>query len=458
MIAPIIRLRPGSVHGPEPADGNSKQNMQATIPGSADSPNRQLYLAGQRFLRALKQPAQGKYTTAELQPIALDYATSVAELRTAVEFVQAVNQIAAVAGAKAKQLILSGENVLLTPALIGQLRRCPPERLKIALRQAASGLHPCARPVPEGTPPEFAPWDHDLYRLRQARHLLERSQSVAIQSLSLDQRPVLYRDATATRVAAAAIAVALQHWTGRKERPRPTVALTRGPEQNLLAGTRKARLLVEAVTHDLPLAISRHCPSPKPLQQLQAATATVYGLAARLAAGTRPVANGRSSRAAALLSEQAEGPDARPGTYVMVLQAEQPAILRIGRLETFWLPAGFFLYVGSAFAPNLVQRRIARHRSTEATLRWNLDHIKTIARPIELWWTHHAEKVECRWAMALAELPGCCCPAPGCGANDCKNCPAHFYWTGKRPSCQAFAEVVGQAIADHGPICCQRLG
>jgi Uri superfamily endonuclease len=81
---------------------------------------------------------------------------------------------------------------------------------------------------------------------------------------------------------------------------------------------------------------------------------------------------------------------------------------------------------------------------------WNLDHFKAVARPIELWWTH--SKVECRWAMALAELPGYHCPAPGFGSNDCKICPAHFYHHVGPPSAEEFAVHIRQAIPDHAPI------
>ena len=85
---------------------------------------------------------------------------------------------------------------------------------------------------------------------------------------------------------------------------------------------------------------------------------------------------------------------------------------------------------------------------------WNLDHIKAIAQPVEVWWTNHSKqkKVECPWALALAELPDYFCPAPRFGGNDCKSCPAHLYYTAKRPSCEAFAAVVRQEIPNHGPI------
>src|SRR4051812_19623689 len=110
------------------------------------SQNRKLFCDGESYLPLLRPASQGRYTTEELDPIASQYHTSVSELRTAIEFVDAVNQIAKIAGASAKKLILSGKHPLLTPVLIHKLCRRTPEHLRVALRQAADGLHPLARP------------------------------------------------------------------------------------------------------------------------------------------------------------------------------------------------------------------------------------------------------------------------------------------------------------------------
>jgi hypothetical protein len=52
---------------------------------------RKLYQDGKRYLEELRTPKQGKYVQDELKPIAEAYQTSVAEVRTAVDFVLAVN-------------------------------------------------------------------------------------------------------------------------------------------------------------------------------------------------------------------------------------------------------------------------------------------------------------------------------------------------------------------------------
>jgi hypothetical protein len=62
--------------------------------------------------------------------------------------------------------------------------------------------------------------------------------------------------------------------------------------------------------------------------------------------------------------------------------------------------------------PGRVAARTGRHLSTDAPLRWNVDHLKAISKPVEIWWTNAPDEVECRWAMALASLPEFACPAP----------------------------------------------
>jgi len=380
----------------------------------APSQNRKLYRDDQRYLRGLRPAAQGKYAQTVLRPIARDYATSVAGVRTAVEFVDAVNQIAMAVGESAKKLLLSAKNPLLTPVLVGNLCR-------LSREQAANGLHPLARPVPAGTATEFVVWDYDLHRLRcAARYLGEKEPDQPARSPV--EKTAVHRHAIATRVAAAAISMALERFVPPGS---PDTANISMMAQGMVLSkcAMKARKLVEAVAHDLPLALSQRLPSPRALEELLSATHDVHALASRLADLTRPGTTGQPNRAL-LVSDRPEGPDSRPGTYIMIMLSERPSVLRAGRLETFWLPAGFLIYVGSACGGGGIKKRTDRHRIPDAPRMWNLDHHKAIASPKEVWWTEHVETVECRWAMALAGLPGYRCPAPRFGGNDCKSLPS----------------------------------
>lgn len=434
--------------------------MTASKPGRGGSDNRKLYQEGEHYLRELPVlPQDEKYPQATLKPVAAKYVTSVAEVRTAVEFVAAVDRIARAAGASAKELILSGQNILLTPVLVGRLCKLSPERLQEALRNAAEGRHPRARPVPEDTPPDLARWDDHLHRLQRASNLLTQEDQLRPASLlSPEEKQAVYRKATATRAALSALLLALRSFGGSDRAPPRRAPRAMVHKVPLLTTVKRVRAEAERVTHDVPLDLSQHGASPPALRALTAAATDLCDWANCLAEHTRLFA-WPPPPAPSLLCEHAREPGAGAGTYIMILHADQPAVRRIGRLETFWLPAGFFLYVGSACGGGGVRARTTRHGHSTACRMWNLDHIKAIARPVEVWWTHHGreETVECPWALALAELPDYLCPAPGFGSNDCKSCPAHFYHTLKRPSCQAFAAVVGQETPGHGLICRHRF-
>jgi Uri superfamily endonuclease len=213
------------------------------------------------------------------------------------------------------------------------------------------------------------------------------------------------------------------------------------------AAVAKARRVVERVTRDLPLAAYADPPRGPAERALAAAIIMAWAASEQLITATRPPGLSAGSPSGRVV-DLAHGPDPKGGTYVVVLRLTASQVLRIGKLGTFWLPPGYLLYVGSAFAAGGVAGRTGRHRRN-APLRWNVDHLKMIAEPVELWWSHNRkdEPVECEWAMSLAAMPGFCCPAPRCGANDCKKCPAHLFHTATPPSCDEFpAQVVAGAL------------
>lgn len=416
----------------------------------ADAANRELYRNGQSFARGVSSASSGRLPGSVLKPIAAQHRTSVAEVRTAIEFANHVNLVSSIVGPKAKSLLLSGANPLLTPVLIGKLAKLQPAAMKVALKNAGDGLNPFAVPVPSEVSGEQTFWHHDLSRLRTAYDSMTAVELAMLERSSPEDRAAIYSDAAAVKVAAAALVFRFQSTDGgsnrRLTRPTSTMGVT-----NARKAMKSARTRIEAVTHDLPLLMTRQMPSAAIGKEFLSRVEDVHSAASRIAEATRPLIPDERKRRS-ILAEVATGPGDGPGTYVVVMRLNKPVVLRIGRLETFWLPDGYLLYVGSAFGAGGVRSRTTRHRSANVPKMWNLDHIKAVARPVEVWWTHSVVKVECRWAMALAELPGYRCPAPGCGSNDCKTCPAHFYHRSDRPSAEEFAEHVGRGIADHAPI------
>lgn len=415
------------------------------------APNRRLYREGRAFTRELGAKGTVCLSQNLLRPVAVRHGTSVAEVRTAIEFATHVDQVSDVVGRAAKEVLLSGENPLLTPVLICQLARLSPSRMRGAVERAVGGFHPFSASIPEHVAPRRAVWWHDLTRLDAACRLISPATS-EYAKIDPEERPTIFRDATAVRMAAAALRFRLQK-SGAEgphfDHLRPALQLGNGLRKRV----KRARSLTEAVCHDLPLLLSENHIYGDVRQDFLSRVESLHAAASFIAEATRQSSAVRRT-GPSILSERPEGPDGRPGTYIVVMRLKQSAVVRIGRLEAFWLPAGYLLYVGSAMGG--VKSRTDRHLRSDVPKMWNLDHIKAVTSSSELWWSHSTNKVECHWAMALAELPSYRCPAPGFGSNDCKSCPAHFFHTSAPPSAEAFAGVV-RAVPDHPTIYRMRL-
>jgi Uri superfamily endonuclease len=121
-----------------------------------------------------------------------------------------------------------------------------------------------------------------------------------------------------------------------------------------------------------------------------------------------------------------------PGLYLLGLTLEEPAFLQVGRLGAFDLPAGCYLYVGSAHGPGGLRGRLAHHLRPVAAPHWHIDALRSIARLNAIWWATAPAPCEHDVARALAGLPGVGIPMPRFGASDCR-CAAHLVWLARRP-------------------------
>jgi Uri superfamily endonuclease len=112
-------------------------------------------------------------------------------------------------------------------------------------------------------------------------------------------------------------------------------------------------------------------------------------------------------------------------TYQLVIRLAQSSTVRIGRLGVFEMPAGVYVYTGSA-RRNL-EARIRRHLSHEKRLHWHVDYLlgHPDARVIDVF--RFAEP-ECE---VNARTPGRCL-VPGFGASDCRHgCGSHLKFQGE---------------------------
>jgi Uri superfamily endonuclease len=117
------------------------------------------------------------------------------------------------------------------------------------------------------------------------------------------------------------------------------------------------------------------------------------------------------------------------GVYQLWIDLARPVSLRVGRLGTFRLQPGWYVYTGSA-RRNL-PARVARHLRRYKTLRWHIDYLlasrhahvrRVLTRP----WRAGGE---CRWHRATARARGATVPIVGFGSSDCR-CPAHLVLIG----------------------------
>ncbi len=101
-----------------------------------------------------------------------------------------------------------------------------------------------------------------------------------------------------------------------------------------------------------------------------------------------------------------------------------------GRLE---MPAGYYLYCGSAHGPGGLASRINRHLNPETKLFWHFDYLKRHLIPEQIWWRDSSDNFECTTAQFLLGVSGGECPVPGFGASDCRQgCPSHLIFVPKR--------------------------
>jgi Uri superfamily endonuclease len=132
-------------------------------------------------------------------------------------------------------------------------------------------------------------------------------------------------------------------------------------------------------------------------------------------------------------------PPPTPGTYALLIRLERERILTIGRLGTFALAPGWYVYLGSALGG--LEARLARHRRREKRLHWHIDYLLAQAELVEVWWAASNERQECRWAQAALSLPSASVPIRRFGASDCR-CPAHLVACTDRPHRQDLAVLL----------------
>lgn len=144
-------------------------------------------------------------------------------------------------------------------------------------------------------------------------------------------------------------------------------------------------------------------------------------------------------------------PDARPGTYALLLRIATADVVAIGRRYRLPLAPGWMVYAGSAFGPGGVAARLAHHRWLAERPHWHIDDLRRHAALEAVWFSHDPLRRECLWAAVLAEELGGLPPPFRFGASDCR-CPAHLYGFRDRPALATFVTALKARCPRHGSV------
>lgn len=138
------------------------------------------------------------------------------------------------------------------------------------------------------------------------------------------------------------------------------------------------------------------------------------------------------------------------GTYILILQMDKAATLTIGKRGSFDLAVGWYTYVGSAFGPGGLNRRLKHHLSPVKKAHWHIDYLRTVAAVETVWYLADKTPYEHQWADVLQSLPDSSIPVPRFGASDC-HCQTHLVYFPVEPLFAQFCDWSGGLLQQWTP-------
>lgn len=111
------------------------------------------------------------------------------------------------------------------------------------------------------------------------------------------------------------------------------------------------------------------------------------------------------------------------GNYCLLLRLRRATTLTIPARGTRRIPAGWYVYVGSA--KSRLSSRIARHWRMGKPHHWHIDYLREVAVLQEVWVWPWRPGRECRLGRHFLQAVGASNPWPGFGASDCR-CGGHL--------------------------------
>lgn len=109
------------------------------------------------------------------------------------------------------------------------------------------------------------------------------------------------------------------------------------------------------------------------------------------------------------------------GAYVLLVELDRQTPVHLPGRADIALPAGRYLYCGSARGPGGLKARIGRHMRRDKTIRWHIDQLTSAGRVLGAWL--FPDGCECALSACLSAFP---VPIPGFGSSDCPTCRSHL--------------------------------
>jgi Uri superfamily endonuclease len=129
--------------------------------------------------------------------------------------------------------------------------------------------------------------------------------------------------------------------------------------------------------------------------------------------------------------------------YLLFLKAGRPVKVRVGSLGLLSLPAGYYVYAGSAVGPGGVKARVGRHlrlaRLKAGKVRWHIDYLLTDPNVaafeswnFESWKIENHGRIECVVSKEIEKVSDL--TVTGFGSSDCRlGCRGHLHYFRRDP-------------------------
>jgi histidyl-tRNA synthetase len=150
---------------------------------------------------------------------------------------------------------------------------------------------------------------------------------------------------------------------------------------------------------------------------------------------------------------KADEPPSLPGAYVMAIELADTVVVMLSGRSSIALPAGRYLYCGSAKGPGGLKARLSRHVRRGKSVRWHVDQLTERGLVIGSWIFPGGD--ECEVVQMCSYLP---MPIAGFGSSDCATCRSHLLqWSNRTELLLPNADLCRRLLRPHPHFCAVKL-